>query len=272
MPERCGNGAAAGVEESAGGTFVRAPQEQCLVLNEHGHVRFGGCGACGADHVLVTGVRTGACLDSAGALVLCAAVGTSATRPQEVRRLGLWGVCTDPGFQAESVCIACPKAPGKGLSVGEGGASVPLLAPWHPSHAAAGQLPHSQSFPRQAGGLVPPQQQCPCPSNTYKRKHGPCWHPPSLCTHVIWGPSGATPIPPLPAYHLLEPSPPSLAVLVVVGLPRRVHYAFGCVCAYVYVTPRCSLMERDDLGEPKLQWAQSTSCWLCTVSVLPPVR
>ena len=31
-------------------------------------------------------------------------------------------------------------------------------------------------------------------------------------------------------------------------------------------------MERDDLGEPKLQWAQSTSCWLCTVSVLPPVR
>ena len=27
-----------------------------------------------------------------------------------------------------------------------------------------------------------------------------------------------------------------------------------------------------DLGEPKLQWAQSTSCWLCTVSVLPRVR
>ena len=25
------------------------------------------------------------------------------------------------------------------------------------------------------------------------------------------------------------------------------------------VTPRCSLMERDDSGEPRLQWAQSTT-------------
>ena len=36
-----------------------------------------------------------------------------------------------------------------------------------------------------------------------------------------------------------------------------------CVCV-------CVLMERDDVGEPKLQWAQSTDRWLCAVSVLPP--
>ena len=61
-------------------------------------------------------------------------------------------------------------------------------------------------------------------------------------------------------------------ILEIPQNPRRFKLWRFNLWPFYIMAATVMLMERDDLGEPKLQWAQSTSCWLCTVSVLPPVR
>ena len=66
-----------------------------------------------------------------------------------------------------------------------------------------------------------------------KRKHGPWWSPRPLCTYISRRSSGAASLPLLPLY---PPDPPrSLAMPVVVGLPRRAQYVYVRVCIYVCV-------------------------------------